>query len=759
MKKLFFARGVAALIVMAFLIPSQVLAAVTKLPSDIVPDTTTMYFEFDLNQLPSSLSDKITGLLAPELSSSAESNALEEKKLFVDILSAKRLYFAMNQLSFTSMDSAAFILPVSDVQWSSILNLHKDAIKSVLGSHDFYVDTGTRAFTKLDGYFLLGSEEYIQKLIKSYDQGTFLSQSSKYANTVKKLSAGNFFTMFVDLGSSLKTIKDEMSAFSSDASGTSPLFSAFKEMALGVQKMSNGVKVETVIQKGSTASAFASTPFLPNMYLLAPAKKPLGYFEGYNLKKLIDTQLATYSALLETSSSEFSQESIDAVGFDIQKDLLGLLTKGYSLTAEQNSSSMIPYFTFMADVKGSEATMKSTLTKLYNKAKSTAQTDGTVIMGPTTAGGADWGLTGPLGDTGESLSIRFDVTTDGVLLISTDPSIGSKYKTGLDATLFGTNIANAKTTSMLMIDLQQIALIFKQYAQRTYNDLNASDKKFFNISALLTNIDTIASPWSSIVATGSDDGASISSQLLATFDDSVFTAGYWTNAVKAGKVIDDLYKRYDRLTSKFLDVKENAWFANDIKQLKIRGIAKGYYDKNFNEVFKPGNNVTRAEFLTMLYRGVYGEPSASDTSALWDDLENSSSSLDDGGAGFHDVSISDWYFDTIMLSAKNGLVKGYTDGSFKPNALISRAEAVAMIQRFYDYNNDLEFFVDLPWRDDRDFSDVAGSAWFSEPVHKSYQLGILDGTPQGSFEPGRSLNRAEAAKLINKLLRVKFERE
>lgn len=758
MKKPLFARGVAAMLAILLLVPSPVLAT-TKLPSDIVPDTTALYMEVDLNQLPASLSDKITGLLSADLSSSGSAQGTEREKVFTEILATKRFYLAMNQFGLTSTDSSAFILPVTESQWQSVLTFHKDAVKSTLGSHDFYIDTETQSFTKLDGYLLLGSEEYIQQLIKNYDKGTFLSQSSKYTNTVQKLSVGNFFTLFMDLGSSLKTIGDQMSEFSSDSTSTSSLFSAFKEMALGVQKMSNGVKIETVIQKGSTASKFASTPFLPSMYLLAPAKQPLGYFEGYNLKKLIDIQLEAYSSLLGTSSNDLSEESIDALGFDFQKDLLALLSKGYSFTAEQNAISTIPYFTFMADVKGSEATMKSTLQKLYNKAKSTSQSDGTTFLPPTTAGGADWGITGPVGDSHETLSLRFDVTNDGVLLISTDPNIHSKYKTGLDATQFGVASTNPHTTSMLMVDLQQIATTFKQNAQRTYNELATGDKKFFNITSLLTHIDEIASPWSSVVATGSDDGTSISSQALAIFSDSVFTGDYWTKAVKAGNAIDDLYAQYQRLTSKFFDVKNDAWYANDIKQLKIRGITKGYYDKSFNEVFKPGNNVTRAEFLAMLYRGVYGEPSASDKNALWDDLENSSGSLDDGGPGFKDVSLDDWHFDTVMLSAKNGLVKGYTDGTFRPNALISRAEAVAMIQRFYDYNNELEFFVDLPWRDDRSFSDVNASLWFNDSVHKAYRLGILDGTPQGSFEPGRSLNRAEAAKLINKLLRVKFENE
>lgn len=756
MKIALFTRGVAAVLAMLLMVPSPVFA-VTKLPSDILPDTTTLYIEVDLNQLPSSLSDKITELLGPQLSSAGEGSSTEKKKLFADILASKRLYFAMNQLGFTSTDSSAFILPVNDSQWQSILNTHKDAVKSTYGSRDMYVENEERAFVKLDGYFVLGSEVYVQQLIKSYDKGTFLSQSVKYGNTVKKLSAGNFFTMFMDLGSSLKAIEDEMDELSSD---NTSFFSAFKEMALGVQKMSNGVKVETVIQKGSTADKFAATPFKPSMYLLAPAKSPLVYFEGYNLKKLIGTQLEVYGALIDMSSSDVAKESIDILGFDVQKDLLELLAKGYSVTAEQNPSSTIPYFTFMADVKGSEATMKSTLQKIYAKVKSTEQSDGTTIIAPTTVGGADWGLTGPVGDTGEAFTLRFDVTVDGVLLISTDPAMSSKYKTGLDATRLGSAITSTNTTSLLLVDLQQIAIAAKQNAQRTYDLLNANDKKFFNLTSLLQNIDVIASPWSSFIATGSDDGASISSHMLVIFDDAVFTGDYWTKVMKAVDVIEDLYESYDRLTSKFLDVKENAWFANDIKQLKIRGITKGYYDDDFNEVFKPGNNVTRAEFLAMLYRGVYGEPTAADKDQLWEDLVNSSEdSWNNGASGFSDVTINDWHFDTVMLAAKKGLVKGYDTGTFRPNALISRAEAVAMIQRFYEYNNELEFFIDLPWRDDRGFSDVSATMWFSKPVHTSYQLGILDGTPQGTFEPGRSLNRAEAAKLINKLLRVKFERE
>ena len=122
---------------------------------------------------------------------------------------------------------------------------------------------------------------------------------------------------------------------------------------------------------------------------------------------------------------------------------------------------------------------------------------------------------------------------------------------------------------------------------------------------------------------------------------------------------------------------------------------------------------------------------------------------------FADVNTGDWFFHLVTSAAEKHLINGYSDHTFRPNALISRAEAVAMIHRFYEYNNDAEFFVNLTQREEKNFGDVPDNAWFHDSVNEAYRLGVIDGTPVGKFEPTRNLNRAEAAKLIHKLLREK----
>ncbi|HIT30243.1 MAG TPA: S-layer homology domain-containing protein, partial [Candidatus Scatomorpha stercoravium] len=85
---------------------------------------------------------------------------------------------------------------------------------------------------------------------------------------------------------------------------------------------------------------------------------------------------------------------------------------------------------------------------------------------------------------------------------------------------------------------------------------------------------------------------------------------------------------------------------------------------------------------------------------------------------------------------------GYEDGSFRPNASITRAEFVAIATRFFDYSA----------RYEGGFTDVSYGDWYADCVQASADMGLVNGYEDGSFRPNASITRAEACAIVNRVL-------
>ncbi len=147
----------------------------------------------------------------------------------------------------------------------------------------------------------------------------------------------------------------------------------------------------------------------------------------------------------------------------------------------------------------------------------------------------------------------------------------------------------------------------------------------------------------------------------------------------------------------------------------------GYEDKTF----RPNREMTRAEVATMFVR-------------LLDDKSASSSQA----KTFKDVKAKDWYADPVAYASYRGIVSGYPDGTFKPNAPISRAEFASIAARF----------ADLTKTEPLSFSDVAKGNWAYNSIAKASSQGWLSGYPDGTFRPNNKINRAEVTSITNRML-------
>ena len=142
---------------------------------------------------------------------------------------------------------------------------------------------------------------------------------------------------------------------------------------------------------------------------------------------------------------------------------------------------------------------------------------------------------------------------------------------------------------------------------------------------------------------------------------------------------------------------------------------------------RPNGHITRAEAATVFFR------------LLTDEARDAN--LTDRSP-YPDVSAGDWYNKAIATLSRMGILSGYEDGSFRPNATVTRAEFAAMAARF-----DTEAKpVDTP------FTDLTG-CWAADEIAKAYGKGWVNGYGDNTFRPNGPITRAEAVTLINRVLR------
>ena len=142
---------------------------------------------------------------------------------------------------------------------------------------------------------------------------------------------------------------------------------------------------------------------------------------------------------------------------------------------------------------------------------------------------------------------------------------------------------------------------------------------------------------------------------------------------------------------------------------------------------KPNNNITRAEVATIFFRLLTDDARA----RYWSQTND-----------YSDVAAESWYNNAISTLSNMGIINGYEDGTFKPNAPITRAEFTAIATRFFDYTAEY----------DGAFNDVSRSAWYADCVQAAVDMGLVDGYPDGGFHPNSNITRAEAVTIVNRVL-------
>ena len=107
---------------------------------------------------------------------------------------------------------------------------------------------------------------------------------------------------------------------------------------------------------------------------------------------------------------------------------------------------------------------------------------------------------------------------------------------------------------------------------------------------------------------------------------------------------------------------------------------------------------------------------------------------------FEDLSESDEYYTAVSYLYRKGTVKGYPDGSFKPENTVSRVEALKFI--FSGLDQDVQSGLSAR------FNDTSMTDWYSDYLATAYSLGVVQGYNDGSFKPTQGVNRVEFLKMM-----------
>ena len=149
---------------------------------------------------------------------------------------------------------------------------------------------------------------------------------------------------------------------------------------------------------------------------------------------------------------------------------------------------------------------------------------------------------------------------------------------------------------------------------------------------------------------------------------------------------------------------------------------------------KPTNNITRAEVATIFFRLLTDDSRAE----FWSQTNS-----------YSDVSSNNWFNNAVSTLSNAGIISGYPDGTFKPNAPITRAEFAAIATRFSDAS----------YTGRCTFTDVPADHWAANAIALAQDLGWINGYSDGTFKPNQPITRAEAMTLINRVLERAVDRD
>lgn len=175
---------------------------------------------------------------------------------------------------------------------------------------------------------------------------------------------------------------------------------------------------------------------------------------------------------------------------------------------------------------------------------------------------------------------------------------------------------------------------------------------------------------------------------------------------------------------------EGGWYEDVIVDLNNKGIVNGY-----NRLYKPNNDITRADFAIMIYNlleNIYGitlpEPSSE--------------------FNYNDTSIDTYYYKYVNSLSSLNILEGYGNGTFKPTNNITREEASVVIDKLVDYLD-----LNIQSINRKLYQDEDEMSWWAKSyIDRTVSYGLMSGYEDNTFKPKKNITRAETAQILYNLI-------
>ena len=220
-----------------------------------------------------------------------------------------------------------------------------------------------------------------------------------------------------------------------------------------------------------------------------------------------------------------------------------------------------------------------------------------------------------------------------------------------------------------------------------------------------------------------EDAEALNFEAAAKIGDDGSVSLALSHASQYAIVIDD--HNHGVVTLPFTDVSAGDWFYDPVCYVYSQGLMTG----TSATTFEPNTSLSRAMLVAVLHR-LEGSPAAS-------------------AGDFTDVADSDWYAQAVNWAASVGVVNGFDDGTFQPNAAITREQMAAILRNYAAYKGfDVTASGSLST-----FTDAASvSDWAKESVEWAVGSGLLGGYEDSTLQPQGTTTRAEVASVLQRAL-------
>lgn len=223
-----------------------------------------------------------------------------------------------------------------------------------------------------------------------------------------------------------------------------------------------------------------------------------------------------------------------------------------------------------------------------------------------------------------------------------------------------------------------------------------------------------------------DDPASIAAKTELARRRGLGGVGFWElSQDSGGDLIQSAWTAWNG--GRFQDVPRDAWYAGAVERVCAAGLMNGTGPASFS----PGGTVTRGQIAAILHR-LAGEPAAR-------------------GSSFSDVSASAYYGEAVAWAARQGVVEGFYDGTFRPDLPVSRQQLAAILWRYAGLEG-ADSGARASLRGYRDAGEVSGYA--REAMSWALAEGILQGTRDQTLQPQGRAARGQAAVLLERFQKL-----